>query len=141
VPAEGEELTGPLLSETAIMPSAALDAEALAAIVAALTEALTRYDAMPFETLPGQFERQPFQLIGPVKGFPQDPAPIRYLLISQWQSADRLTSWLESAEYAALDELGEVTNQVNLLVRHQSGEREGLNADGSLRGWSRHTAG
>jgi heme-degrading monooxygenase HmoA len=140
LPADGEELTGPLLCETAIVPPAALDAPALDAVVASLTEALTRYDAMPFETLPGQFEQQPFQFIGPVKGFPQDAAPVRYLLISQWDSASGLTAWLDSAECAALGQLGEVTNQVSVLIRHQAGEREGLNADGSLRGWSRHTA-
>jgi hypothetical protein len=33
-----------------------------------------------------------------------------------------------------------VTSQVSVLIRHRAGERDGLNADGSLRGWSRHAA-
>ncbi|MGW2964475.1 hypothetical protein ACWDGI_39290 [Streptomyces sp. NPDC001220] len=140
LPADGEELTGPLLCETVIVPPAALDVPTLDTVVASLSEALTQYEAMPFETLPGQFEQQPFQFIGPVKGFPEDTAPVRYLLISQWADPGELTAWLGSADYTALGRLGAVTNQVTMLVRHQVGEREGLNANGSLRGWSRHTA-
>ncbi|MGW9032805.1 hypothetical protein ACWGQ5_54595 [Streptomyces sp. NPDC055722] len=140
LPADGEELTGPLFCETAILPPAALDAPALDAVVASLTEALSRYEAMPFETLPGQFEQQPFQFIGPVKGFPQDTAPVRYLLISQWDNSEKLNAWLDSAECTALSQLGEITNQVSMLIRHQTGEREGLKSDGSVRGWSRQTA-
>jgi heme-degrading monooxygenase HmoA len=67
-------------------------------------------------------------------------APVRYLLLTHWGSADELNAWLDSAECKALDALGEVTSQVSVLIRHRAGERDGLTADGSLRGWSRHAA-
>jgi heme-degrading monooxygenase HmoA len=67
-------------------------------------------------------------------------APVRYLLLTHWGSADELNAWLDSAECKALDALGEVTSQVSVLIRHRAGEREGLTAGGSLRGWSRHAA-
>ena len=139
LPAEGEELTGPLFHETAIVPPAALEPDRLDAVVRSLTEALPRLGTLPFETLEGQFEPQPFQLVGPLEEFPQ-VAPIRYLLITHWPDAATLAAWQDSAEYRALGDLGAVTGQVSVLVRHRPGEREGLNADGSLRGWSRHAA-
>ncbi|HWN35633.1 MAG TPA: hypothetical protein VNP03_22980 [Pseudonocardia sp.] len=139
LPAEGEELAGPLLHETAIVPPAALEPDRLDAALGSLTEALPRFGALPFETLEGQFEAQPFQFVGPLEEFPQ-VAPVRYLLITHWPDAAALAAWQDSAEYRALGELGEVTSEVSVLIRHCPGEREGLNADGSLRGWSRHAA-
>jgi heme-degrading monooxygenase HmoA len=139
LPADGEELAGPLFCEIAIVPPAALDSSVVDAVVASLTEALPQHNALPFETLPGQFEPQPFQFVGPLEEFPR-LAPVRYLLLTHWGSADELNAWLDSAECKALGALGEVTSQVSVLIRHRAGEREGLNADGSLRGWSRHAA-
>jgi len=136
LPAEGEVLTGPLFLETAIVPPAALEPVRLDAVVRSLTEALPRFGTLPFETLEGEFEPQPFQLVGPLEEFPQ-VAPVRYLLITHWPDAATLAAWQDSAEYRALGELGEVSSQVSVLIRHRRGERNGLNADGSARGWAR----
>jgi hypothetical protein len=81
LPAEGEELTGPLFCETAIVPPAALDEATAASVFASLNEALPRFGPRPFETLAGQFEPQPFQFVGPLEEFPQ-VAPVRYLLLT-----------------------------------------------------------
>ncbi|MBO0873107.1 MAG: hypothetical protein J2P19_06900 [Pseudonocardia sp.] len=139
LPAKGEELTGPLFCETAIVPEAALDATTAAAVFASLSEALPRFGPRPFETLAGQFEPQPFQFVGPLEEYPQ-VAPIRYLLLTHWDDAKTLDNWLGSAQMKALDDLGEVTTDVHVLIRHRPGERKHLNEDGSHRGWSRHAA-
>jgi heme-degrading monooxygenase HmoA len=136
LPAEGEELTGPLLCETAIVPESPLDDAVLAATVESLRRSLPTFNASPFETAIGEFEEQPFQFVGPLDEFPQ-PAPVRYLLITHWDSADDLNAWLASSEAKALGELGAVSSDVSVLIRHGAHEREGLNADGSLRSWAR----
>lgn len=139
LPAEGEELAGPLFCETAIVPEAPLDEATAAGVFAALDAGLPRFDPQPFETLPGRFESQPFQFVGPLEEFPQ-VAPVRYLLLTHWDNAAKLDAWLASPEMADLGKLGVVTTDVHVLIRHAPGEREGLNADGSLRGWSRERA-
>jgi hypothetical protein len=36
-----------------------------------------------------------------------------------------------------LGKLADTASEVSVLIRHQSGEHNGLNADGSLRSWTR----
>ncbi|MGD9991298.1 hypothetical protein [Pseudonocardia sp.] len=136
----GEQLAGPLFNETAIVPAEALPAERVDALVDSLREAMTRHGALPFETLAGEYEGQPFQFVGPLEEFPV-VAPVRYLLVSHWSGPEALDKWLSSPEYAALAELGEVTTETLVQVVHDAGEREGLKADGSQRGWSRAASG
>jgi antibiotic biosynthesis monooxygenase (ABM) superfamily enzyme len=139
-PAEGEELVGPLLCETAIVPPAALSPEVVDATVERLRRALPAFNPPPFETAVGEYEPQPFQFVGPLEEFPQ-VAPVRYLLITHWDNAADLDAWLASAELKALAELGDVESQTSVLIRHAAAERRGLNADGSLRSWTRPAAG
>jgi antibiotic biosynthesis monooxygenase (ABM) superfamily enzyme len=139
LPAEGESLTGPLFCETAIVADQALGDDTANALVATLTDALTRYGASPFETLAGEFEAQPFQFVGPLEEFPQ-LAPVRYLLLTHWTSPEKLDGWLTSPEMAGLADLGSVSTDVHVQITHAPGEREGLKADGSQRGWSRQAA-
>ena len=133
-PAEGEALAGPLWVETSIAPAAELSAEQVAATTKALRESLPRYGVAPYETLIGEFEPQPFQFAGPLEEYPV-LAPVRYLLLTHWDSAADLQSWLDSADYKALAELGDVSSEAHVLIKHAAGEREALNADGSQRGW------
>jgi hypothetical protein len=137
LPVHGETLVGPLFCETAIVPEAVLSDGVYAATVEALTAALPALDALPFETVIGEFEPQPFQFVGPLDEFPK-VAPVRYLLITHWNSEADLNAWMASAVCAALSNLGEVTHQVSVLIRHDAGERRGLSTDGSLRSWSRN---
>jgi heme-degrading monooxygenase HmoA len=133
-PMAGEALEGPLWVETSIAPAEPLASEVVAATMSALRSALPKYGVAPYETLIGQFEPQPFQFAGPLQEFPA-LAPVRYLLLTHWDSADAWQSWLDSADYKALSELGEVSSQPHLLLKHAPGERQDLNADGSQRGW------
>ncbi|GAA4861123.1 antibiotic biosynthesis monooxygenase family protein [Pseudonocardia benzenivorans] len=138
-PAEGEELTGPLFLETSLVPADALPQERVDALVTTLTAALPGYGTMPYETLPGTFEAQPFQFIGPVEEFPQQ-APVRYQLNTHWATPAQLEKWLAGPEMAELATLGTVTNEVGVQIHHEPGERRALNADGSARGWLREGA-
>lgn len=139
-PADGEPLAGPLFCETAIVPQEPLSQAVMDSTMETLTDALGRLAASPFETLVGEFEPQPFQFVGPLEEFPQ-VAPVRYLLLTHWETEAGLKAWLESAEMDALSELGAVTNDVHVLITHAPGERDGLDPSGAQRGWSRHAAG
>lgn len=138
-PADGEELTGPLFLETSIVPQEALPQDRVDALVATLTRALPAYDTMPYETLPGVFETQPFQFIGPVEEFPQ-VAPVRYQLNTHWATKEQLDKWLAGPEVAELATLGTLSHEVSVQIYHEQDERVGLNADGSARGWLREGA-
>ena len=135
-PADGEALTGPLLCETAIVSPAALPDEVRDATVDMLRAALPAFNPPPFETAIGEYEPQPFQFVGPLEEFPQ-VAPVRYLLVTHWDTAEDLAAWLDSAALKSLADLGDVRSDVSVLLRHAPGERAGLNADGSLRSWAR----
>jgi hypothetical protein len=97
-----------------------------------IDQALPPYDPLPFETLAGQYERQPYQFVGPLQEFPQ-AAPVRYLLLTHWKSPEAADRWLASDAVMALAQLGTVSSALMVLIRHELGEREGLNADGSQR--------
>jgi heme-degrading monooxygenase HmoA len=136
LPADGEELTGPLFLETSIVPAAPLADDVVSTVMARLNEALPQFNTMPFETSHGEFEDQPFQFVGPLEEFPV-VAPVRYLLLTHWENAEDLRAWLGSDASKSLSELGEVTSAVQVLIRHEPGERNHLNADGSQRSWVR----
>ena len=138
-PAEGETVTGPLFLETSIVPAEVLPEERVHALVATLSSALPGYDTLPYETLPGVFEAQPFQFIGPIEEFPQ-VAPVRYQLNTHWPDQRHLDKWLAGPEMAELATLGTLTHDVGVQIYHEQHEREGLNADGSARGWLREGA-
>jgi hypothetical protein len=97
-----------------------------------IDQALPPFDPLPFETLAGQYEPRPYQFVGPLQEFPQ-AAPVRYLLLTHWTSPQDARRWLASDAMMALAQLGTVSSALMVLVRHQSGERAGLNADGSQR--------
>lgn len=138
-PVADEQLEGPLFSETAIVPTEEIPRTQVTELVAILRDAMSRYGAQPFETLAGSYEEQPFQLVGPLEEFPA-VAPVRYLLLSHWNDTEALNTWLTSPEFAALGGLGEVTTETLVQIVHTPGERDGLKADGSQRGWARHAA-
>jgi antibiotic biosynthesis monooxygenase (ABM) superfamily enzyme len=147
-PAEGEALAGPLLCETSIAPPAPLSDAVRDATVDMLRAGIGAYNPPPFETARGEYEPQPFQFVGPLEEFPQ-LAPVRYLLITHWETEADLNAWLASPEMKAVSELSDpaspslrggrhdTASEVSVLIRHQPGERNGLNADGSLRSWTR----
>jgi hypothetical protein len=131
-PADGETTAGPIFCETAIASETAAPAEKIDALLDQLTEEIGRFDTLPFETLAGHYERQPFQFVGPLQEFPQ-VAPVRYLLLTHWHTKRDAERWLQSAAVKALAQLGTISSTLNVLIVHKPGEREGLRADGTHR--------
>jgi hypothetical protein len=129
---DGEHITGPVFCETAIACDAAPSAATIDAVLDRIDQLVPSFDPLPFETLAGQYERQPYQFVGPLQEFPQ-PAPGRYLLLTHWKSPEAAKRWLASDVMTALAQLGTVSSALMVLIRHRPSDREGLNADGSQR--------
>lgn len=136
LPAEGEAISGPVFCETAVASDVAASAATIDSLLDRIDQALPQFNPRPFETLAGQHEPQPFQFVGPLQEFPQ-VAPVRYLLLTHWKSPEDARRWLASDVAKELTALGTVSSTIMILIRHQSGEREGLNADGSQRQFGR----
>lgn len=137
VPEVGEALEGPIFSEISLSRPTALSADELQTLFEAIDEGLSEFDTMPFETLAGKFENQPFQLVGPLQEFPQ-LAPARYLVLTHWRSAEEAQAWVESEAMEKLTALGDVRSDLHVQIVHKPGERNHLSGDGAHRGWSRH---
>jgi heme-degrading monooxygenase HmoA len=135
-PADGEALHGPLFLETSIIPDDELEHAVVESLLDDITADLVARNAPAFETLPGRFEPQPFQFVGPLEEFPA-VAPHRYLLLTHWDDETELRAWLDSDISRRVEGLGKVEHNIQVLIRHAPGEREHLNEDGSLRGWER----
>jgi hypothetical protein len=132
LPDEGEQITGRVFCETAIAGEVAASPVTVDSLLDRIDRALPQFEPMPFETLAGQFEPRPYQFVGPLQEFPQ-PAPVRYLLLTHWSSPEAARRWLASDVMTVLASLGAVSSALMVPIRHQSGEREGLNQDGSQR--------
>jgi hypothetical protein len=77
LPEDGEEIAGPVFCETAIAGGVAASAATIDSLLDRIDQALPPYDPLPFETLAGQYERQPYQFVGPLQEFPQAaPVPL-----------------------------------------------------------------
>jgi hypothetical protein len=138
LPADGEALGERIFCETRIQRAEPLDNDRAAELASSLTAALPGLGASAFETLTGEHEPQPFQLVGPIEEMPQ-AAPVSYLLLTHWSSADAAQEYLDSAPYQALKELGEVSSELFVPVADEAGTRPGLRADGLQRDWTYQT--
>jgi hypothetical protein len=136
LPAEGEAITGRTFAETSIARDEPLDEAAFTALQDSLNAALPQYGPRPFETSVGAFEANPYQLVGPLEEGPK-LAPVRYLLLTHWDSIDKAQGWLDSPAMAAISELGEVSTRTFIPILHAQDERNHLTADGMQRGWVR----
>jgi hypothetical protein len=132
LPGPGEAVSGPAFCEIAIAAEVAAPADKIEALLDQLDKALPPLNPKPFETMSGEFEPQPYQFVGPLQEFPQ-AAPVRYLLLTHWNSADEARRWLQSPVLQSLAELGTVSSAIMVLITHRPGEREGLRADGAHR--------
>ncbi|MFF7945169.1 hypothetical protein ACFZC5_36350 [Nocardia gamkensis] len=134
LPAEGEEVQGRVFSEIAIARDTRLSEEEKAALLSSLNESLPTFKARSFETVIGEFEPNPYQFVGPLEEFPE-VAPVRYLLLTHWDSLSDLEAWLASPAVSKLAELGDFSAEHYLPIFHAAGERQGLTPDGFQRGW------
>ena len=92
----GEQMSGPLFCEVAIARQTPIEADMVDNILDEIVgPSLREYGALPFETLTGVFEAQPYQFVGPLQEFPA-LAPTRYLLLTHWPTNDALQAWLRS---------------------------------------------
>jgi heme-degrading monooxygenase HmoA len=134
LPAEGEPLGDRIFNETHLMPPAALEPAQLDPLLDAIHTSLTECGAASFETLTGEFEPQPYQLIGPVEQAPQE-APVKYLLLTHWTSQRDLDRWLGSPCREMLERHGTVTSETFVPIPEPQGSRPHLRDDGLQRDW------
>lgn len=125
--------TGRYLCETRIERSEPLDASAFAALDASLIE-VAAFGARQFETLSGDHEPQPWQLVGPLQIAPSDGA-VLYSVITHWPSPAHAQRWMASVAYVALGAHGKVESEV-FASMPEPGERHGLRADRLQRQWT-----
>jgi heme-degrading monooxygenase HmoA len=131
-PPPADDLDCPVLAETRICPDTPLVATAIEEICNSL-QSLSGH-AAPFETLTGQFEPQPFQLVGPLEIAPS-PAPVLYSLFTHWQKCKDLRAWQKSSSYGDLTKLGEVTTEV-FMPFAEPNPRPDLREDRMQRDWT-----
>jgi hypothetical protein len=133
LPDTGEQMTGPLFCEVAIARQTPIEAGTVDKIMDEIVApSLRESGALPFETLTGVFEAQPYQFVGPLQEFPA-LAPTRYLLLTHWPTNDALQGWLRSGVIKHLSDHGEVVANVSVAIKHDPGERKFMREDGLQR--------
>jgi hypothetical protein len=133
LPDAGEQMTGPLFCEVAIARQTPIEAGTVDKIMDEIVApSLQQYGALPFETLTGVFEAQPYQFVGPLQEFPA-LAPTRYLLLTHWPTNDALQGWLRSGVIEDLSGYGEVVTNVSVAIKHDPEERKFMREDGLQR--------
>ena len=133
LPDAGEQMTGPQFCEVAIARQTPIEAGTVDKIMDEIVApSLQQYGALPFETLTGVFEAQPYQFVGPLQEFPA-LAPTRYLLLTHWPTNDALQGWLRSGVIEDLSDYGEVVTNVSVAIKHDPEERKFMREDGLQR--------
>ena len=133
LPEGNEALVGPLLCELAIARRDPLEQAVIDRILDETVDpSLNLHGALKFETLTGEFEKQPYQFVGPIQEFPA-LAPVRYLLITHWATNDALQGWLKADAVKQLSTYGGISMTISVPIKHDAGEREYLRADGLQR--------
>jgi hypothetical protein len=89
--------------------------------------------ALPFETLTGEYEPQPYQFVAPVRITPAVEGTM-YALITHWSSASAIEVWRESAGYRLLPALGKVSSET-FVPAVEDEPRDRLRPDRLQRDW------
>jgi hypothetical protein len=111
LPENNEALVGPLLCELAIGRQDPLEQAVIDRILDETVDPSPNlHGALKFETLTGEFEKQPYQFVGPIQKFPA-LAPVRYLLITHWATNDALQGWLKADVVKRLSIYGETSRR------------------------------
>ncbi len=129
----GTPTTDRYMCETRVQRDTPLDESQLAALRSEL-RAVREFGARDFETLTGDFEPQPWQLVGPLEIAPSD-GTVLYSLITHWSAAAHAQGWMNSANYATLAAYGEVESEV-FAAFPEPGTRHGLREDRLQRQWT-----
>lgn len=132
-PVAGEGFGDRIMAETRLAMAAPLDTGGLAAATAALSGLAAR-GASRFETLHGDFEPQPYLLIGPLAIAPAPAEGTLYTLITHWTSIADVAAWQASGDYRALAALGTATTEC-FIPFVETGTRDRLDAERLQRDW------
>jgi len=132
-PAPGETMTGKVMTETRlVVPSPLSEAQlrALKEILACMADV----GASPLETLTGEYEARPYQLIGP-NNFTPETSGVFYLLITHWPTPQAAVAWQESTAYKELQRIGAVASDT-FMAMPETRPRDHLRADKLQREWT-----
>ncbi|MGS1105426.1 hypothetical protein ACVCNH_04190 [Achromobacter anxifer] len=132
-PAPGEVMSGKIMTETRLAVPAPLPDARLRAVKEILA-CLTDLGASPFETLTGEYEPRPYQLIGPCDLAPETDG-VFYLLITHWPTPEAAATWQASTAYRALQEIGTVTCDT-FMAMPETRPRDHLRDDKMQREWT-----
>lgn len=140
-PVEGDAFGDRVFSETRI-DRAEPFGDAAAAEARAALQSIAAHGAARFETLSGEFEPQPYQLVGPLEIAPST-APASYSLLAHWRRIEDLRRWQDSPAYRRLGQLGTLQTEA-FIPFAEPHARLGLRADRLQRDWTldgRHPQG
>lgn len=130
--APDESLHGKVMNETRLAVPAPLDDAQIHALQKSLSS-LADLGASPIETLTGEYEAQPYQLIGPNEAVPEIGGAF-YLLITHWPSPAATDAWQGSPAYKALQKLGVLTSDT-FMALPETFPRDHLSEDKLQREW------
>ena len=134
LPTEGEDLGDRILCLIDLAPGPSCDGDSIGALLGVVDQTLRDLEAPPFETLTGEYESQPYQLVGPLEAAPETMSG-HYLLLTHWASPAALDKWLNSPVYDECQKLGEVHSSAFVPIREEPGSRFALRDDGLQRDW------
>jgi hypothetical protein len=139
-PQAGEPVEGRVFCETSIACDTAPAGDRVERLLREIGDALPGFAPLRFETFSGEYEKQPYQFVGPLMEFPQ-LAPVRYLLLTHWDSVRKAETWLASATMRKVAEIGEISSDIMVPIVHATSEREGLTTDGTHRQFGQSPVG
>jgi heme-degrading monooxygenase HmoA len=128
----GEALGERLMCETRLVTKSPLTPEQFASLKPML-DGIGDAGALHFETLTGEYEPQPYQLVAPVQITPAIDGTM-YSLITHWSSASAIEAWRESAGYRLLSGLGDVSSET-FVPAVEDEARDRLRPDRLQRDW------
>jgi heme-degrading monooxygenase HmoA len=126
-----------IFCETRIARPSPFTANEQAAFVAGLAH-LERHGVVPFETLTGQYEAQPYQLAGPLEAAPNQGLAL-YALFTHWRSHDDVMRWQQSEDYRRIAAAGRVRTEA-FIPFVETSARLGLRDDRLQRDWELESA-
>jgi len=129
----GEALGERLMCETRLVTKSPLTSEQLASLKPML-DGIGNAGALPFETLTGEYEPQPYQFVVPVSIVTPAVEGTMYALITHWSSASAIEAWRKSAGYLLLPALGDVSTEI-FVPAVEDEPRDRLRPDRLQRDW------
>ena len=97
-------------------------------------KSLAEFGVKRFETHSGQYDPQPYQLVGPLEVAPAS-APVSYALLTHWASHAAVSRWQDSSTYRAICQFGAVVTDTFVSLA-EDGKRNHLREDKLQRDWA-----